>query len=77
MSVVLVHPEPPSLLGGFDGVMSMDVSSNLHLDLTLFNVTGTVFGRVPAGNGSQFTFQGRHKYMSVRFSKFYHECINL
>ena len=59
VKVVLVHPEPPSLLGGFEGAMSMDASSNLRLDLTLFNVTGTVLGRLPAGNGSQFTFQVR------------------
>ena len=60
MSVVLVHPSPPSVLGGFDGVLSVDASSNRRLALTLFNVSGTVVGRVPAGtNGSQFTFQAK------------------
>ena len=58
VSVVLAHPSPSaSVLGGFEGVLSVDASSNRRLALTLFNVAGTVAGRVPAGDGSQFTFQ--------------------
>ena len=58
--MVLAHPSSPSasVLGGFSGVLSVDASSNRRLALTLFNVAGNVVGRVPAGNGSQFTFQG-------------------